>query len=138
MENSILTSTKKILGIGSDYTAFDLDIITHINATLSTINQMGIGPDNCVIVEDDTTQWSDLDVPDNQLSMLRTYVFLKVRMIFDPPASGFAIDATNKQILEFETRLNYIRENTIPIPTVVVDEIDDEIEEGWLYGGELH
>lgn len=118
MENSILKSTKKILGVGEDYTAFDLDIITHINSTFSVVNQLGIGPTEGFSIEDEMAVWSDIDIPDNQLGLLRTYVFLKVRLLFDPPGTSFAIDAMKEQIKEHEYRLSYFREGLIPIPVV--------------------
>lgn len=124
MENSILSSTKKILGIGEAYTAFDLDILTHINATLAILNDLGIGPDPMIVVGDASTEWSELQLPDNQLSMVRTYVFLKVRMLFDPPSTSFHIEAMNKQIEQLEWRLNVIQE-VIDHPYVapVVEEV---------------
>lgn len=118
MEDSILNSTKKILGIGADYTAFDLDILTLINSTLSIVEQLGISFEPDFAVEDETASWSDLELPQNQLNLIRTYVFLKVRMLFDPPNTGYLIDAMNKQIAEYETRLNLLREEALP-PTVV-------------------
>ena len=81
MENSILISTKKILGIAEDYEAFDLDVITHINSSLSIVSQLGVGPEEGFVIEDDIPEWSDLGIPQNQLSMVRTYVFLRVRML---------------------------------------------------------
>ena len=134
MVNSILTSTKKILGVGADYSAFDIDIITHINSSLSIISQIGIGPDTGFFIVDDEAEWSDIGLPDNQLALLRTYVYLKVRMLFDPPSTSFVIDAMNKQIAEHEARLSYYRENLLPAPTPPTEE-DDEIEEGALFGG---
>lgn len=110
MEDSILISTKKILGVGPDYAAFDLDIITHINSTFSIVHQLGIGPDDGFMIEDDSALWSDLEVDPSQLNLLRTYVFLKVRMLFDPPTTSFLIEATNNQIQEYEYRLSYNRE----------------------------
>ncbi len=115
MENSILTSTKKILGIADNYTAFDLDIITHINMTFSNLNQLGIGPVEGFMIEDNSLQWVDLDLPMNQLSMVRTYVYLKTRMVFDPPSTSFVIDAMEKQISELEWRLSSFREDLIPL-----------------------
>ena len=128
MENSILTSTKKILGIAADYEAFDLDITTHINSALSIINQLGIGPDEGFEIEDSDPEWSDIGLPQNQLNLLRTYVFLKVRMLFDPPNTSFLIDAMNKQIAEYENRLSYFREGLIPLPAPVIDEEEAEWE----------
>lgn len=120
MEKSILTSTKKILGIADSYTAFDLDIITHINTTLSTLNQLGIGPIAGFAIEDNAAVWTDFGLPLNQLSMVRTYVYLKVRLLFDPPGTSFLIEAMNKQIAEHEWRLSSFREDLIPIPVVPV------------------
>lgn len=113
MENSILTSTKKILGIQEDYTAFDLDIITHINSTFSILNQLGVGPSDGFYIEDNSDLWTELGLPENQIRMIRTYMYLKVRMLFDPPTTSFAIEAMNKQIDEHEARLSYFREAEI-------------------------
>jgi hypothetical protein len=115
MENSILISTKKILGISEDYDVFDLDIITHINSALSIVNQLGIGPIDGLAIEDESPEWEELGIPQNQLSMVRTYVFLKVRMLFDPPTTSFLIEAMNNQIQEHEQRLSYLREDLIPL-----------------------
>jgi hypothetical protein len=112
METSILISTKKILGIAADYTAFDLDIITHINAAFSTLTQLGVGPENGFMIEDDTVEWADFIAVDEQYNNVKTYVYLRVRMLFDPPATSFAIDAMKSQIEELEWRLNVHREET--------------------------
>lgn len=117
MEDSILISTKKILGLDFDYTAFDLDVITHINSAFSTLNQLGVGPVNGFFIEDDTAVWSDIsDLPPNQLHMVKTYIQLKVRSVFDPPQAGYAITAMQEQIREFEWRLNILREVALPDP----------------------
>jgi hypothetical protein len=110
MIDSILTSTKKILGLGPEYTAFDEDIITHINSTFSIIHQLGIGPVDGFMIMDETDTWYDLAIPESQLNLLRTYVYLRVRMLFDPPTTSFLIEATNKQLQEYEYRLSYNRE----------------------------
>lgn len=110
MADSILNSTKKILGLSEDYTHFDLDIITHINGTFSILDQLGIGPVGGYSIEDETPTWDQYSVPSNQLQLVRTYVFLKVRMLFDPPTTSYLIEAMNKQILEHEWRLNSLRE----------------------------
>lgn len=123
MEESILTSTKKILGIAADYTAFDLDVITHINSAFSTLTQLGVGPAAGFVIEDNTLKWADfVDADDHQYSSVKTYVYLKVRMLFDPPSTSYVIDALNKQIQELEWRLNVHREETgwtDPDPPVV-------------------
>lgn len=113
MEESILTSTKKILGLAADYEAFDLDVITHINATFSLLNQLGVGPTDGFSIEDADTEWSDYEVPSNQLHMVKTYVYLKVKILFDPPATGYLVTAQNDQLQEFEWRLNMFREEVI-------------------------
>lgn len=121
METSILTSTKKILGIAEDYTAFDHDIVTHINAVFGILSQLGIGPVEGFIVEDAEAEWSDFVVPSDelhilpsdQMNLVKTYVFLKVRMLFDPPGTSFLIEAMNNQISEYEWRLSHSREMTV-------------------------
>lgn len=113
MEQSILTGTKKILGLAEEYAAFDHDIMTHINSTFSILNQLGVGPDAGFGIEDDTATWSDLGVDERLTQMIRTYVFLKVRLLFDPPATQFLIEAMNKQIEEHEIRLTYFREEYV-------------------------
>lgn len=119
MENSILTSTKQILGINADYEVFDLDIITHINSSLAIASQLGVGPDGFMI-EDEYPEWSALQIPQEQINLLRSYVFLRVRMLFDPPTTSFHLDVMKNQIQEFEHRLTYFREGYM-----VVDEIDE-------------
>ncbi len=115
MESSILTSTKKILGVAANYTAFNLDIITHINSAFAILNQLGIGPVMGFSIEDDTAVWTDLSLPQNQLSMVRTYIFIKTRMLFDPPTTSFLIEAMNNQIQEHEWRLSVFRDELIPL-----------------------
>ena len=119
MEESILRSTKKILGLTDDYTPFDLDVITHINAAFSILDQLGVGPEGGFSIVDDTTVWSDFVVPANQLHLVKTYVFLKVRLLFDPPSTSFLIKAMEDQVKEYEWRLNVFREVLIPVVEVV-------------------
>lgn len=116
METSILTSTKKILGVQEADTSFDPDISTHINSTLVIVKQLGLGPDPMIFIEDKEQTWDQLDLTPNQLNLCRSYVFLRVRMLFDPPTLSFLIDAISKQILEHEQRLSMERENAIPLP----------------------
>lgn len=114
MENSILKSTKKVLNVPPNYTAFDLDIITHINSALSSLNQLGIGPAAGLDIEDDTIVWEDLALPTNQQSMVKSYIYLKTRLLFDPPATSFGIQALENAIREHEWRLSTFREVTVP------------------------
>ena len=112
MEPSILVNTKKILGLNADYTSFDLDILTHINAAFSTLHQLGIGPSDGFSVEDDTTEWNDFLANGPILNTVKSYIYLKVRMLFDPPSTSFAIESMKQQIEEFENRLVLANELT--------------------------
>lgn len=113
MEQSILKSTKKILGLEAEYTAFDLDILTHINSILMVLTQIGIGPAEGFEVEDDSATWGDF-LGENAVrySPIKTYVYLRVRILFDPPQTSYVIQALNEQIRELEWRLNINREST--------------------------
>lgn len=108
--DSILDSTKKVLGLDSEYTAFDQDVIMHINSVFSTLHQLGIGPDNGFMIEDKTPTWTQYLGADMNLNSVKSYVYLKVRLLFDPPATSFAIAAMEKQIEELEWRINVHRE----------------------------
>lgn len=110
MSDSILTTVKKLVGIDESYDAFDLDIITHINSSLSTLNQLGIGPEEGFMIDDDTATWDQLLGDDNRLNSVKSLIGLKVRVVFDPPATSFTLDAFNKQIEELQWRLNVYRE----------------------------
>lgn len=118
---SILNTTKKNLGIDSRYDVFDLDILTHINSVLFTLNQLGVGPVDGFRVEDANTSWDDyLGTDDKNLSAVKSYMYLRVRLLFDPPTTSFAIDAMKKQAEEFEWRLNVHVENLTPDPQTTI------------------
>lgn len=110
MDDSILNSVKKILGIAADYDAFDMDVIVHINSAFATLNQLGLGPDEGFMIEDSSTQWRDFTLDEKRINNVKTYVYLKVRVIFDPPTTGFTLTALNEQIQELEWRLSIFRE----------------------------
>lgn len=112
MTESILSSTKQILGVSDDYTAFDLDIVTHINSAFSTLNQLGIGPENGYAIEDDTATWDAFFGTNLKYNSIKSYVYLFVRMLFDPPTTSYLIEALNKQREQFEWRLSVLREET--------------------------
>lgn len=105
-QNSILTSIKKLLGVPEEYDVFDTDIIIHINSAFSTLNQLGVGPPDGFYIEDATEQWGMFLGDDKQINSVKTYIYLKVRLLFDPPTTSFAIDAMKKQAEELEWRLN--------------------------------
>lgn len=110
MENSILKSTKKILGMDADYTAFDLDVITHINSAFSTLNQLGIGPADGYMIEDATPTWDAFFGTNKKYNSIRTYVFFLVKLAFDPPSTSYLIQAMENQKKEYEWRLSLVRE----------------------------
>lgn len=102
---SILTSIKKLLGPEESYDHFDTDIIIHINSALMVLNQLGVGPAEGFSISDKEAVWTDF-VPEKNVEAVKTYVYLKVRLIFDPPQSSFLVAAIEKQITELEWRLN--------------------------------
>lgn len=119
MAESILTSTKKILGFEADDTGYDVDILTHINSTFDTLEQMGIGPDEGFSIEDATPTWDDYLQGDPKFNSVKTYVYLKVRFLFDPPTTSFHLQAMKDQIEQLEWRLNTKREDTKWVPPVL-------------------
>lgn len=118
MEDSILKTTKKILGIDESYTAFDLDILTHINMVFTTLNDLGVGPLEGFMIVDDQANWEEYESDRLQCNAVKTYVFLRVKLAFDPPQTSFHINALQEQIRELEWRLNTRRENVAWVPPV--------------------
>lgn len=103
---SILTSIKKLLGIQEDYEHFDPDIIMHINSVFMIFMQLGVGPESGFRIQDKTAEWTEFLPDGSQLEAVKSYVFLKVKLLFDPPLSSAVIESINKQISELEWRLN--------------------------------
>lgn len=113
--DSILTSIKKLLGIDEAYTHFDPDIVIHINSVLMILHQMGVGPSGGFIIEDETAVWGEF-IPDAspvKLEAVKSYIYLKVRLLFDPPLSSAVIESINRQISELEWRLHVAAESSI-------------------------
>lgn len=104
--DSILISIKKLLGISEEYTQFDDDIIMHINTVFLNLTQLGVGPEKGFAIEDDSAEWTDFIGNRNQLQAVKSYVYLKVKLLFDPPLSSSVIDSMNRMISELEWRLN--------------------------------
>ena len=102
---SILTYIKQLLGIDEDETHFDPDVIMHINSTFSTLNDMGVGPDETFSISDKNAVWDDFMEEAPDFNDVKTYIYLKVKMIFDPPSSSSVMDAYKRQIDELEWRL---------------------------------
>jgi hypothetical protein len=105
-KESILISVKKVLGIAAEYDAFDLDILMHINSVISTLQQLGVNlTDEQIEVEDDTTLWSELLTTQKNLAMVKSYMYMSIRQIFDPHATGFVTDSFDRQIKELGWRI---------------------------------
>ena len=107
---SILTSIKKLVGIAEDYTVFDTDFIIYINSAFATLNQLGIGPVEGFSIVDASSKWSDYGVATPMLDHVKSYVYLKVKLLFDPPTSPTVLDAYNRMIQETEWRLKVASE----------------------------
>lgn len=110
--NSILTSVKKMLGITEEYEHFDIDLIMHINSVLSILTQIGVGPSEGFSIKDKSATWEEFIPKNPQLSMVKSYMYLKVRLLFDPPLGSAVADSINRQISELEWRLS-ITENPV-------------------------
>ena len=108
---SILNSIKKMLGLDENYTAFDADIIIHINSVFMILNQLGVGPDGGYKIEDATNTWDEFTSGDLSIEAVKSYIYLKVRLIFDPPQNSSLMQAMQSQINELEWRLNITAEN---------------------------
>lgn len=106
MDRSILNSIKKLLGLANDNTDFDEDIIIHINSVFMILNQLGIGPEEGFSISDDKSTWSDYISDKDDLEAVKTYIYLKVKLVFDPPINGSTMEALKQSILELEWRLN--------------------------------
>lgn len=101
--DSILISIKQMLGLTEEITSFDLELVMHINTVLGILNQLGAC--KAMSITGSTETWEDLIEDMSKLEMVKTYIYMKVRMIFDPP-SGSVVDIFNKQISELEWRIN--------------------------------
>lgn len=108
---SILTSIKKLLGIDAGYTHFDNDIIMHINSVFMILTQLGVGPEEGFIIEDDQMYWEDFIADPTKLQAVKSYVYMKVKILFDPPLSSAVIESYNNLIREFEWRLAFDAEH---------------------------
>lgn len=105
MESSILKFIRKKVGGEVECTAFDEDILSLINMAFGFLTQIGVGPKEGFVVENELTRWEDFTTNRILLSMVKDYVYLRVRLVFDPPASSYVVESINKTILELETRL---------------------------------
>lgn len=109
---SILTSIKKMLGITEEIDAFDEILIMHINSVFMNLTQIGLGPSDGFSIEDKSNKWSEFIGETSNVEAIKSYIYLKVKLLFDPPANASLVDSYNRQINELEWRLNVEAENT--------------------------
>lgn len=109
--DSVLTSVKKMLGIIEEYEDFDSDLIMHINSVFSILTQLDVGPSKGFMIEDKNTTWNDFVSDESKMMLVKSYTFLKVKLLFDPPLSSAVLECYKKQIDEYEWRLNVLAEN---------------------------
>lgn len=109
--NSILNSVKSLLGIAAEDTAFDADIVVNINMAFATLNQLGVGPEQCYSITGTSDAWTDFSTDTFTIGLLRSYVYLKVKLLFDPPSASNTLDSMTKVLSELEWRL-YVESDT--------------------------
>ena len=109
---SILTSIKKLLGIAEEYEHFDPDIIMHINSVFMVLTQLGVGPSEGFMIEDETSTWEEFLQGNYNVEVVKSYIHLRVKLLFDPPLSSAVIEAMNNMIKEFEWRLTVAADST--------------------------
>lgn len=112
MVNSILTSIKKLLGVAESDTSFDMDITMYINSAFFNLNQIGVGPTEGYTITSKLNIWSEFIGTRKDLEAVKTFVYLKTRLLFDPPQMGYLVEAIKEQIKETEWRLNVQVETT--------------------------
>lgn len=120
---SILTSIKKMLGIAEEYTHFDADLIMHINSVFAILTQIGVGPAEGFSIEDDTDVWTDFIQDNKRLESVKSYTYMKVKLLFDPPLSSSVIESMNRIISELEWRIQVAAD---PVKTIEEEEIQNE------------
>lgn len=111
--DSILISVKKMLGITADYTHFDDDIIMHINSVFMILHQLGVGPEEGFIIESDRETWDEFIKDEFTIESVKSYMYLKVGLLFDPPTSSNVMEAKNRLANELEWRLNTAVDNKL-------------------------
>lgn len=134
-DNSILLTIKKMLGLTKDYDVFDQEIMVHINSVFSTLNQLGAGPKNGFRIHGPEDTWESFIGSSLDLEFIKDYIYLKVKILFDPPTSSFVLDSMNNQIKELEWRINVQVDRYDPYDLETPDESevlpDDVITDIW-------
>ena len=106
MEMSILNDIKKMIGLDENYTVFDQDLIIHINSVFMILTQMGVGPEEGYRITGASNEWSEFTNDDLLMESVKTYIYQKVRLIFDPPQNSALLQAIQSSVKELEWRLN--------------------------------
>jgi len=117
---SILTSIKKLLGIAEEYTHFDADLIMHINSVLSILTQIGVGPAEGFSIKDKSSVWGDFVPENSKWELIKSYTYMKVKLLFDPPLSSAVIESANRIISELEWRIQVAAD---PVKTIEEEEM---------------
>ena len=120
---SILTSIKKLLGIAEEYTHFDADLIMHINSVLSILTQIGVGPAEGFSIKDKSSVWGDFVPENSKWELIKSYTYMKVKLLFDPPLSSAVIESTNRIISELEWRIQVAAD---PVKAIEEEGIQNE------------
>lgn len=102
---SILTSIKKLLGVQADYTHFDMDLVICINSVLAILTQLGVGPTSGFSILDESATWEEFIGSDSRLEMIKSFMHLRVRLLFDPPQNASLADAIDRMAKELEWRI---------------------------------
>ena len=102
---SILDSIKHLLGIGADDTNFDTELLIHINGALMIVNQLGVGPEDGYSIVDKNNKWEEFILGQKNLELVKTVVYLRTRLTFDPPQNSFLVKAIEEQIKEYDWRI---------------------------------
>ena len=126
----ILQSIKKLLNIPNDHKAFDQDIIIHINSIFSILYQMGVGPKDKAFVANEFSTWDEFMQDKTNINDVKTYIYLRVRLLFDPPTSGTVMEACRQEISELAFRLNLEDDDTVDYSKDTSNVDDKEVNWG--------
>ncbi len=108
MDESILDSVKRAVGLDTTDEVFDGELIMYINLVFTILNQIGVGPTDSYTITDSNDVWSDFSSDSSVVMLVKTYMYIKVRLLFDPPTSSFLATALQDQATEYEWRLNIL------------------------------
>lgn len=118
MTDSIFESVKKVLGLLGDDSSFDQDILLHINSVISTLRQLGLSIPSDFYVRDDVQTWRDLLGEFRDLDLVKSYMTMKVRLMFDPPSSSFGLKSMEEMTKEYEWRINVLTDQLYSVPVL--------------------